>query len=282
MMTEDYALRFDGIRRLYGQDAFEIFPRLHIAVVGIGGVGSWAVEALARTGVGQLTFIDPDDVELSNMNRQLPALDETIERPKVAVLAERVRQINPDCKINAIDDLLSVNNMQKYLGRDFDYVIDAIDSVRIKSEMIYYCRRNKIPIITTGGAGGVTDPTRIMVEDISRTYNDPLIARVRAKLRNEYGFTRNPKKKFEVDCVFSSEQPVYPKEDGTVCQKKPGIRGVSLNCSTGYGSATFITASIGFAAVARALSKAVKRHLRNEKLLGSKLLGSDSINNNGV
>ena len=276
-MTEDYALRFDGIRRLYGQDAFEIFPRLHIAVVGIGGVGSWAVEALARTGVGQLTFIDPDDVELSNMNRQLPALDETIERPKVAVLAERVRQINPDCKINAIDDLLSVNNMQKYLGRDFDYVIDAIDSVRIKSEMIYYCRRNKIPIITTGGAGGVTDPTRIMVEDISRTYNDPLIARVRAKLRNEYGFTRNPKKKFEVDCVFSSEQPVYPKEDGTVCQKKPGIRGVSLNCSTGYGSATFITASIGFAAVARALSKAVKRHLRNEKLLGS-----DSINNNGV
>jgi tRNA A37 threonylcarbamoyladenosine dehydratase len=277
MMTEDYALRFDGIRRLYGQDAFEIFPRLHIAVVGIGGVGSWAVEALARTGVGQLTFIDPDDVELSNMNRQLPALDETIERPKVAVLAERVRQINPDCKINAIDDLLSVNNMQKYLGRDFDYVIDAIDSVRIKSEMIYYCRRNKIPIITTGGAGGVTDPTRIMVEDISRTYNDPLIARVRAKLRNEYGFTRNPKKKFEVDCVFSSEQPVYPKEDGTVCQKKPGIRGVSLNCSTGYGSATFITASIGFAAVARALSKAVKRHLRNEKLLGS-----DSINNNGV
>lgn len=282
MMTEDYALRFDGIRRLYGQDAFEIFPRLHIAVVGIGGVGSWAVEALARTGVGQLTFIDPDDVELSNMNRQLPALDETIERPKVAVLAERVRQINPDCKINAIDDLLSVNNMQKYLGRDFDYVIDAIDSVRIKSEMIYYCRRNKIPIITTGGAGGVTDPTRIMVEDISRTYNDPLIARVRAKLRNEYGFTRNPKKKFEVDCVFSSEQPVYPKEDGTVCQKKPGIRGVSLNCSTGYGSATFITASIGFAAVARALSKTVKRHLRNEKLLGSKLLGSDSINNNGV
>ena len=93
MMTEDYALRFDGIRRLYGQDAFEIFPRLHIAVVGIGGVGSWAVEALARTGVGQLTFIDPDDVELSNMNRQLPALDETIERPKVAVLAERVRQM---------------------------------------------------------------------------------------------------------------------------------------------------------------------------------------------
>lgn len=262
MMTEDYALRFDGIRRLYGQDAFEIFPQLHIAVVGIGGVGSWAVEALARTGVGQLTFIDPDDVELSNMNRQLPALDETIERSKVAVLAERVRQINPDCKINAIDDLLSVNNMQKYLGRDFDYVIDAIDSVRIKSEMIYYCRRNKIPIITTGGAGGVTDPTRIMVEDISRTYNDPLIARVRAKLRNEYGFTRNPKKKFEVDCVFSSEQPVYPKEDGTVCQKKPGIRGVSLNCSTGYGSATFITASIGFAAVARALSKAVKRRLR--------------------
>lgn len=263
MTDEDYALRFDGIRRLYGQDAFEIFPRLHIAVVGVGGVGSWAVEALARTGVGQLTFIDPDDIELSNMNRQLPALDETIERSKVAVLAERVQQINPNCKINAIDDLLSINNMQKYLGCDFDYVIDAIDSVRIKSEMIYYCRRNKIPIITTGGAGGVTDPTRIMVEDISRVYNDPLIARVRAKLRNEYGFTRNLKKKFEVDCVFSSEQPVYPKEDGTVCQKKPGVRGVSLNCSTGYGSATFITASIGFAAVARALSKAVKRRLRN-------------------
>jgi tRNA A37 threonylcarbamoyladenosine dehydratase len=101
------------------------------------------------------------------------------------------------------------------------------------------------------------------VEDISRVYNDPLIARVRAKLRNEYGFTRNLKKKFEVDCVFSSEPPVYPKEDGTVCQKKPGVRGVSLNCTTGYGSATFITASIGFAAVARALSKAVKRRLRN-------------------
>jgi len=257
----DFQVRFGGIQRLYGKQASDIIQNMHVCVVGLGGVGSWAVEALARTGVGEITLIDYDTVSLGNINRQLPALDDTLGEKKFSVLEKRIKGINPGCKNNCIDDFLTIENMGDYLStaREFHYVIDAIDSIKFKAEMIYHCKRNKIPIITTGGAGGLTDPAMVQVKDLTRTFNDPLAAKVRSRLRSEFGFTRTPKRYFGVECVFSSQQPVYPKPDGTVSHQKPGIHGISLDCTLGYGSASFVTATFGNLAVARVISKTLKR-----------------------
>ena len=262
-MNTDFDERFGGIQRLYGLDAAEIIKNLHICIIGLGGVGSWAVESLARTGVGKLTLIDYDTVSKSNINRQLPALDRTVNEKKSSVLITRISGINPNCTYHVIDDFLTVNNMAEYLSpnHNYDYVIDAIDSIKFKAAMIYHCRRNKIPIITTGGAGGLTDPTTIQIKDLSRTVNDPLAAKVRSRLRNDYGFTRNTKRNFRVDCVFSTQQPVYPKPDGTTSHEKPGIHGISLDCTMGYGSASFVTATFGNIAAAKVIEKSLKKAL---------------------
>jgi tRNA A37 threonylcarbamoyladenosine dehydratase len=261
MSSSDYDKRFGGIQRLYGTQAQQVLREMHIFVAGVGGVGSWVVEALARTGVGRLTFIDGDTVDVGNINRQLHTLTSTFDQPKVAVMAERVRQINPDCEVNAIHEYLNMENMEGYLASGYDYVIDALDSIKFKSTMIAYCKRNKIPIVATGGAGGLTDPTMIQVADLSKTYNDPLAAKVRSRLRSDFNFTRNAKRTFGVECVFSSQQQVYSKEDGSVSCEKPGIHGVSLDCRFGYGSATFVTASFGFMAASRAINKTLKKRL---------------------
>lgn len=259
----DFQSRFGGIQRLYGKQASDIIQSMHVCVVGLGGVGSWAVEALARTGIGEISLIDYDTVSLGNINRQLPALDDTLGEKKFSVLEKRIKGINPGCKSNCIDDFLTVENMGDYLStaREFHYVIDAIDSIKFKAEMIYHCKRNKIPIITTGGAGGLTDPAMVQVKDLTRAFNDPLAAKVRSRLRSEFGFTRTPKRYFGVECVFSSQQPVYPRSDGTVSHQKPGIHGISLDCTLGYGSASFVTATFGNLAVARVISKTLNKTL---------------------
>lgn len=253
--------RFGGIGRVYGRDGLDVLSQLHICVVGIGGVGSWAVEGLARSGVGEITLIDNDTICVTNTNRQIHALSSTVGQSKVAVMAERIAQINPACRVHAIDDFLTMKTMADYLARGYDYVIDAIDSIKFKSEMIHYCTRNKIPIITTGGAGGMTDPTRITIADLSKTTNDPLAAKVRATLRNRHNFSKNPKRRFGVECVYSTEQPVYPKEDGSVSHEKPGIHGVSLDCRLGYGSTSVVTASFGFMAASRAINKSLAKRM---------------------
>lgn len=258
----DYDIRFAGLRRLYGDAGYGELRELHLCVVGVGGVGSWAVEALARSGVGRLTLIDYDRVCASNVNRQSHALTSQFGRKKIEVLAERAREINPGIRCDTIDDFLTDRNHRELLERGYDCVIDAIDSISFKAVMIYTCRRNKIPIITTGGAGGRRDPTRIRIVDLSRTYNDALAAKVRKRLRDHYHFPRNPKRYFGVECVFSDEQPVYPKEDGSVCPEKPGIHGVHLDCSMGYGAAAAVTATFGLVAAQRALDKALARRLR--------------------
>ena len=261
--TTDYDQRFDALRRLYGDRAYALLPQLHICVVGIGGVGSWAAEALARSGIGRITLIDYDTVALSNTNRQLPAGTDTVGRKKIDVMADRIAQINPHCDCRAVDDFVTSDNLATHFDKvhAYDYVIDAIDSIKFKAEMIYYCKRNKIPIITTGGAGGLTDPTLIHVKDLSRTYNDALAAKVRAALRDRHNFPRNPQRYFGVECVFSSQQPVYPKPDGTVSHEKPGIHGVHLDCRFGYGSISFVTAAFGFTAAGRAINKVLKKKL---------------------
>ena len=176
-------------------------------------------------------------------------------------MKQRVADINPFCHCEIIDDFLTTQNLNELLslGQKYDYVIDAIDSIKFKSAMIYHCRRNKIPIITTGGAGGLTDPLAIKVSDLSQTYNDPLAAKVRSQLRNEYNFPKNTKRRFRVECVFSSQQPVYPKADGSVSHEKPGIHGISLDCSMGYGSAMAITATFGNVAASRVINKTLAK-----------------------
>ncbi len=255
----DYANRFGGIARLYGQNAFKVLQNSHICVIGIGGVGSWAAEALARSAIGEITLIDHDDIAASNINRQIHSLSDTIEQSKVETMAQRIKQINPDCTINIIDDFITETNCQKYLQQGYDYVIDAIDSIKFKCAIIYYCKRNKIPVITTGGAGGLVDPTLITVADLAKTWNDPLAAKVRSQLRYQYGYTKNPKRSFGVKCVYSSEQQRYPKDDGSVDYVKPGVKGVRLDCALGFGSATQVTATFGFVAAARVIEALLKK-----------------------
>ena len=261
MTAADFHSRFGGVERLYGRHAAQRIATMRVCVIGLGGVGSWAVEALARSGVGALTLIDYDEICVSNVNRQVHALDGSVGEKKIAAMARRVEQINPECRCELIDDFISERNLFDCLPpqRPFDYVIDAIDSIKFKAALIYHCRRNKMPVITTGAAGGLTDPTRIMVKDLSRTFNDPLAARVRAKLRDDYGYTRNRKRYFGVECVFSAQQQVYPRADGSVGCEKPGIHGVHLDCSMGYGSASFVTATMGCVAVARSIEKTLQR-----------------------
>lgn len=257
----DYNNRFGGIARLYGQQGFEIIRDSHFCVIGMGGVGSWAAESLARTGVGQITLIDHDDIAESNINRQIHSNSDTIGKSKVETMAERILQINPDCKINVIDDFITKTNCEKHLNNNYDYVIDAIDSILFKCAIIYYCKRNKIPVITTGGAGGLTDPTQITVTDLAKTWNDPLAATVRSQLRNQYGYSRNTKRNFGIKCVYSTQQQRYPNEHGGVDYAKPGVKAVHLDCAVGFGSVTHVTATFGFVAAAQAIEALLKKRL---------------------
>jgi tRNA A37 threonylcarbamoyladenosine dehydratase len=258
----DYQLRFGGIARLYGNNGSQIIKSSHICVIGIGGVGSWVAEALARNGVGEITLIDLDDICVTNVNRQIHALTDTVGLSKVEVMADRIKQINPECIVHLIEDFITPDNLFDLLLPTFDYVIDAIDSVNVKTKLIAYCKRNKLSIITIGGAGGQVDPTRIQICDLSQTYQDPLLAKVRNQLRREHNFSRNVKRKFSIDAVFSTEQLVYPDNEGNVCYQKPEQDGaMKLDCAGGFGSTTHVTATFAFFAVSRAITKLIKKKL---------------------
>lgn len=257
----DYQLRFAGIGRLYGETALTAFRQAHVCVVGIGGVGSWAVEALARSGIGTLTCIDLDDICISNTNRQLPALTSTIGQDKVHVMTERVKQINPECIVHQVIDFVAPDNLTSLMLSEFDYVIDAIDAIKAKTALIAHCKRNKIPLISIGGAGGQWDPTQIQVADLSQTVNDPLLAKVRSNLRRDYHYSRNVKRRFGIEAVYSTEQLTYPQGDGGVCHEKPAVAATEtatsmrLDCSGGFGAVTVVTASFAMVAVSRVLRK---------------------------
>lgn len=263
--TDPMANRFSGLGRIYGREEAAVIAQMRICVVGIGGVGSWSVEALARSGVGHLTLIDPDDVTEGNINRQLHALDSTIGQPKVEVMRARVSGINPQCHCDCVEDYLVEKNLEALLDRQFDYVIDAIDSIRFKAAMINFCRRRKVKIITTGGAGGRSDPTQVSIADLSLTWNDALAAKVRKRLRTDFGYSTNPQRRFGVECVYSSEQPRFPRPDGSVTHAKPGIKGVDLDCEHGYGSASHVTGVFGLFAASRAINKALSRRMKSRQ-----------------
>jgi tRNA A37 threonylcarbamoyladenosine dehydratase len=248
----DHRRRFGGIERLYGAGALTRAAAAHVVVVGIGGVGSWAAEALVRSGVGQLTLIDLDHVAESNINRQVQALDATLGAAKTAAMAARIAQINPACAVNAVEEFIDEHNPAS-LVPPCNAVLDAIDHVRAKAALIAWCRRAGIRVVTTGAAGGRRDPTRIEVIDLSRTTQDALASKVRAQLRRSYGFPRDPKKKFGVDCVFSPEQSSRPAGADSCAVDGEFEAGAGLNCA-GYGSSVTVTASFGFAAAARVLA----------------------------
>jgi tRNA threonylcarbamoyladenosine dehydratase len=248
----DFARRFGGIARLYGERALERFRAAHVCVVGVGGVGSWIVEALARSAVGHLTLIDLDNVAESNINRQIQALSTTIGQPKIEALRDRIAQINPFCKVTLVEDFIEPENIPEMIGTDrFDYVVDAIDSVKAKAALIAWCREHALPLVVIGGAGGQLDPTKIEVRDLARTEQEPLLKKVRKVLRAQYGFSRGEKQKYHIDAVFSMEPLRYP-EVGDACEIDSSVTG--LNCA-GFGSSMVVTASFGMIAAGHILRK---------------------------
>lgn len=257
--SPDYARRFGGVARLYGADALARLQQAHIVVVGIGGVGSWAVEGLARNAVGKLTLIDLDHIAESNINRQLPALDNTLGMAKVSAMQQRIALINPACQVEVIEEFISPENVSDLLPKDADAVIDAVDDVKAKIALIVHCRQTQIPIITTGGAGGRLDASRIQCADLALVHGDRLLAKVRNQLRRDFGFPPAPQSakakpsKFGILAVYSDEATQSPNQACATAQEpnnSPALTG--LNCA-GYGSSVCVTAPFGFLAAAQAI-----------------------------
>ncbi|WP_075186464.1 tRNA cyclic N6-threonylcarbamoyladenosine(37) synthase TcdA [Teredinibacter haidensis] len=257
-LSPDYIARFAGIGRLYGTDAMAALAKAHFAVIGLGGVGTWAAEALARSGVGELTLIELDDVCVTNTNRQIHALKPHIGQSKNQVMADRLKAINPEITLRVVHDFLTQTNLEQYIGEQHHVIIDAIDSVHVKAALAAYCSRQKIRLVTCGSSGGKLNPARIMVDDLGCTKCDPLLAKMRNLLYHKHNFARSKNRRFRIDAVYSDEQMVYPKADGSVCSSKQYLQdGVKLDCAGGFGSSVMVTGSFGF----NAATKAIERYL---------------------
>lgn len=255
-MGGTYTQRFSGIARLYGTEALDRFRTAHVVVIGIGGVGSWAAEALARSGIGALTLVDLDELCTTNINRQIHALDGQVGRPKVGAMAERIAAINPECRINAVASFFNERTSDELLAGGADAVIDAIDVVRPKCLLLAECHQRSLPVVTCGAAGGRRDAGRIQVADLARTFNDALLNQVRKNLRSNHGFPSGEGKvrPFGIRAVFSPEDPVYPQADGCISTTRPQDLPAGLRCDAGYGTATHITATFGLLATGEVLT----------------------------
>ncbi len=263
--TVDFERRFSGVRRLYGTAGLAKFQAAHVCVIGIGGVGSWVAEALARNAVGTLTLIDLDHIAESNVNRQIHALEDNFGKAKVTAMAERIRAINPNATVHEIEDFVTSENVAAMLANGYDMVLDAIDDAKAKVAIAAYCKVHQLPFITVGGAGGRLDPTKIKVADLASVAGDRLLAKVRNQLRRDHAFPKgndSAKKqlKFGIQAVYSDEQIIEPvstaanKPDDS-CEVETGITG--LNCA-GYGSSVSVTASFGFTAAQLVLNALLK------------------------
>ncbi len=249
-------LAFGGISRLYGSNTKELLSNIHVTIIGIGGVGSWASEALVRSSVEHLSLIDLDDICISNINRQIHTTSHSIGQLKVESMKDRLISINPNCEIETRLDFINKENLTKLISKDTDYVIDAIDDARVKASLVAYCKRNKINIITTGGAGGQIDPLKITVSDLNKSWQDPLSAKVRNELRRNHGFSRNPKRVYGVECVFSTEQVRYPTSDGKVSYaKQTNSNSNKLDCSQGLGASVMVTSTFGMVTASRVINR---------------------------
>lgn len=267
-LLSEFDQRFGGIARLYGRQGLERLAAAHVAVVGVGGVGSWIVEALARSGVGRLTLIDLDDICVTNINRQLPALSETVGRPKVTVLAERVASINPGCKVETHQEFFLESTAERLLAADYDWVVDAIDRMAVKALLIAKAVERGMGVVTIGGAGGRRDPSQVRCGDLGQSGGDRLLKQVRRCLRQEFGWAAGAagkRQEYGVTAVYSAEPQVYPKGDGSVCEVKEEEGAMRMDCASGYGSATFVTGTFAFFAAAEVVRQiAVNGRLRTE------------------
>lgn len=249
----DFSSRFDGLARLYGADRLASFRDATIAVVGLGGVGSWVVEALARSGIGTLHLVDFDEACVSNINRQLHALTSTVGKAKVSILAERCREINPEIKIVERIQFFTPKTSNDILELQPDVVVDAIDDRHNKVHLIAECRKRGIRLVTCGGAGGRLDPSSVKVADLARTIDDPLLSVVRKELRTHHNFPRERRRKWGIPCVFSTEPHTYPRSDGGVSQQREEGSDLTLNCESGFGTSTHLTGVFGFIMAAETL-----------------------------
>jgi tRNA A37 threonylcarbamoyladenosine dehydratase len=249
-LPADADRRFGGLRRLYGDADYQRLRGAHFAVVGLGGVGSWVVEALARSGVAALTLIDFDQVAESNINRQVQALGSTVGMAKAEALRQRIHDIHPDCRVRVIEEFVDEQNWPSLLGgaeAPLDGLVDACDQVRAKAHLAAWAMHQHLPFVAVGAAGGKREPHLMSIEDLADTTHDPLLASLRQRLRQHHGAPR--KGKLGLACVFSREPVHRPlaaegDEGGDAC----AVDG-SLNCH-GYGSSVAVTASFGMAAAA--------------------------------
>jgi len=247
-----YGARFGGIERLLGRAGRLRLRHAHVCVIGIGGVGSWTVEALARSGVGTLTLVDLDEVCISNTNRQLHAVQGEYGKAKVEVMARRVRVINPDCVVHPVQALFTPGTAEALLTTPFDCLVDAIDRPAQKSLLLARARQLGLFTVTTGGAGGRRDPCQIRTADLAWSTHDALLQEVRRCLRRDHGFPRGPIP-FGVTAIFSTEPQVFPTADGGVCDRRVPGQDLRLDCESGYGTAAFVTGAFGMAAAAAAV-----------------------------
>lgn len=252
-MDMDVDRRFAGVRRLYGEAGFAKLLHAHVVVVGIGGVGSWAAEALARNALGQITLIDLDHIAESNTNRQIHALEPNFGQAKVSAMQVRILQINPQCQVQTIEDFVTIENVNDCLPMACDVVIDCTDDVNAKIALALYCRKRNIPCIMSGSAGGRLDPTRLQIADLSQTTGDRLLAKVRHQLRRNHGFPSASQHKkpalFGIPSIFIDAPVIKP----TVSCQTDSQPITGLNCA-GYGSSVCVTAAVGFAAASVALN----------------------------
>jgi tRNA A37 threonylcarbamoyladenosine dehydratase len=239
----DRARRFGGIARLYGDDALDALATRRACVVGVGGVGSWVAEALARSGVGRLRLVDLDHVAESNVNRQIHALEPTLGQAKVLAMRDRIAAIDAGIELEPVEEFLTPDNAAGLVA-GCDVVVDAVDDMNAKVALVLACRAARVPLVVCGGAGGKTDPARIRVGDLARSTHDPLLSRLRRRLRGEHGFPGEPRRDFGVIAVYSEEPPQLTG----ACASAPQ----GLACA-GYGSSVAVTASVGLFAAARAL-----------------------------
>lgn len=256
MQAIDYERRFGGVSRLYGSAGARAISEAHVIVVGVGGVGSWAAEAMARTDVRRITLIDLDNVAESNTNRQIQALNNEFGKAKIRALAERFALINPRASVEQIEEFVDADNVAELIAPGA-FVIDCIDQVRAKAAMIAHCRKIGNWIVTCGAAGGRVDPTRIQVGDLGRLKGDPLLSNVRYRLRKEYGFPavghKTQPAPFRIPAVFSDEPVKRP--EGASCDIHVAS---GLQCA-GYGSGVVVTASLGMSAAALCLNEIVRQ-----------------------
>ena len=247
----DSERRFGGLQRLFGMDSADRIQRRHVAIVGIGGVGSWAAEALARSGVGELSLLDMDHIAESNINRQVHALTSTLGMAKIEAMRERIALINPECKVHCVDLFVEPDNWPQVLPIGVTAVIDACDQVHSKSVMADWARRTKTIFVSVGAAGGKRHAHMVDVGDLSVVTHDPLLAQVRYRLRKFHGAPREGKS-IGVQCVFSREAVAAP--DASCALASDG----SLNCH-GYGSLVTVTASFGLCAAGLVMDKISQR-----------------------